>query len=105
MSSLRSPIQVLRSYDTLNKDVAGDFISLLVEDTLTALAALGRAARERSRATVCAVTGSSGKTSTKELLAGACAELVTLGAVLPIIALMADPAAARIKVQRLDQVP
>ncbi|WP_366553957.1 UDP-N-acetylmuramoyl-tripeptide--D-alanyl-D-alanine ligase [Aquibaculum sediminis] len=48
---------------------------LLVPDCLAALRDLGRAARARSQAKVIAVTGSSGKTSTKELLAGACAAL------------------------------
>jgi len=41
---------------------------VLVEDTFEALQALGRASRERSRATICGVTGSVGKTSTKEAL-------------------------------------
>jgi UDP-N-acetylmuramoyl-tripeptide--D-alanyl-D-alanine ligase len=41
---------------------------VLVEDTFAALQALGRAARERSKATVFGVTGSVGKTSTKEAL-------------------------------------
>jgi UDP-N-acetylmuramoyl-tripeptide--D-alanyl-D-alanine ligase len=41
---------------------------VLVEDTARALEALGRAARERSRATIVGVTGSVGKTSTKEAL-------------------------------------
>ncbi len=41
---------------------------VLVEDVFAALQALGRAARERSRATIIAVTGSVGKTSTKEAL-------------------------------------
>ncbi len=41
---------------------------LLVEDVQTALEALGRAARARSQARVIAVTGSVGKTSTKEML-------------------------------------
>jgi len=39
-----------------------------VADTLEAMAALGRAARARSRARIVAVTGSVGKTSTKEML-------------------------------------
>jgi len=42
---------------------------LLVEDTLGAMEALGRAGRARSRARVAAVTGSVGKTGTKEALA------------------------------------
>jgi UDP-N-acetylmuramoyl-tripeptide--D-alanyl-D-alanine ligase len=41
---------------------------VLVEDTFAALRALGRASRERSRATIIGVTGSVGKTSTKEAL-------------------------------------
>lgn len=41
---------------------------ILVEDTFAALQALGRASRERSRATIFGVTGSVGKTSTKEAL-------------------------------------
>jgi UDP-N-acetylmuramoyl-tripeptide--D-alanyl-D-alanine ligase len=41
---------------------------VLVEDTFAALEALGRASRERSRATIFGVTGSVGKTSTKEAL-------------------------------------
>jgi len=41
---------------------------VLVDDTFAALQALGRASRERSKATVLGVTGSVGKTSTKEAL-------------------------------------
>jgi UDP-N-acetylmuramoyl-tripeptide--D-alanyl-D-alanine ligase len=41
---------------------------VLVDDTFAALKALGRASRERSGATVIGVTGSVGKTSTKEAL-------------------------------------
>jgi UDP-N-acetylmuramoyl-tripeptide--D-alanyl-D-alanine ligase len=41
---------------------------VLVEDTFAALQALGRASRERSHAIVIGVTGSVGKTSTKEAL-------------------------------------
>jgi UDP-N-acetylmuramoyl-tripeptide--D-alanyl-D-alanine ligase len=41
---------------------------VLVNDTAKALQDLGRAARERSRATIIGVTGSVGKTSTKEAL-------------------------------------
>lgn len=41
---------------------------LMVADVLSALEALGRAARARSNARVVAVTGSVGKTSTKEML-------------------------------------
>ncbi len=41
---------------------------LVVEDPLQALRDLGRAARDRSRARIVAVTGSVGKTSTKDML-------------------------------------
>ena len=41
---------------------------LIVEDVLAALEGLGTAARARSSATVIAVTGSAGKTSTKDML-------------------------------------
>jgi UDP-N-acetylmuramoyl-tripeptide--D-alanyl-D-alanine ligase len=41
---------------------------VLVDDTFAALQALGRASRERSGATIVGVTGSVGKTSTKEAL-------------------------------------
>ncbi len=47
--------------------VAGDAL-LVVDDTLEALNALGRAARARTSAKVAAITGSVGKTSTKEAL-------------------------------------
>ena len=48
--------------------VAGAAPLLLVDDTQAALEALGRAARQRSAATVVGVTGSVGKTGTKEAL-------------------------------------
>jgi UDP-N-acetylmuramoyl-tripeptide--D-alanyl-D-alanine ligase len=46
----------------------GDGPHVLVDDVFAALQALGRASRERSRATIFGVTGSVGKTSTKEAL-------------------------------------
>ncbi len=49
--------------------VSDDAPLLLVEDVQTGLEALGRASRARSSAKVVAVTGSVGKTSTKEMLA------------------------------------
>ncbi|WP_424987840.1 UDP-N-acetylmuramoyl-tripeptide--D-alanyl-D-alanine ligase [Microbulbifer sp. S227A] len=49
--------------------VAADAPLLVVEDVQDALEGLGRAARARTRAHVVAVTGSVGKTSTKEMLA------------------------------------
>ena len=48
--------------------VAADAPLLIVEDVQTALEALGRAGRDRTAARVAAVTGSVGKTSTKEML-------------------------------------
>jgi UDP-N-acetylmuramoyl-tripeptide--D-alanyl-D-alanine ligase len=49
-------------------DVAADAPLLIVPDVLAALEGLGRAARARTRARVVGVTGSVGKTSTKEML-------------------------------------
>ena len=49
-------------------NVASDAALLIVGDTLRGLEALGGAARARSRAKIAAVTGSVGKTSTKEAL-------------------------------------
>jgi len=48
--------------------VTGDAPLLIVDDVLTALGALGAAARARTQARVVGVTGSVGKTSTKEML-------------------------------------
>lgn len=48
--------------------VASDAPLLVVDDVLQGLEALGRAARARTEATVIGVTGSVGKTSTKEML-------------------------------------
>ena len=49
-------------------DVAAEAPLLIVPDVLAALEALGRFARARTRARVVGVTGSVGKTSTKEML-------------------------------------
>ncbi|WP_342076207.1 UDP-N-acetylmuramoyl-tripeptide--D-alanyl-D-alanine ligase [Yoonia sp. SS1-5] len=46
---------------------------LIVEDVLDGLVALGQAGRQRTRARVAAITGSVGKTSTKEMLRAALA--------------------------------
>jgi UDP-N-acetylmuramoyl-tripeptide--D-alanyl-D-alanine ligase len=51
--------------------LAADAKLILVDDTLHALERLGAAARARSTARIVAVTGSVGKTSTKEMLAAA----------------------------------
>ncbi len=53
--------------------VAPDAPLLIVPDVLVALEALGRAGRARAKARVVAVTGSAGKTSTKEMLRAALA--------------------------------
>lgn len=49
-------------------DLPADAPLLIVSDVLEGLVALGRAARARTKARVVAVTGSVGKTSTKEML-------------------------------------
>ena len=56
---------VLKTY---HGDVQNECRLLRVEDTMAGLNALGRASRERSNARIIAVTGSVGKTSTKEAL-------------------------------------
>ena len=55
-------------------DVRPDAPLLIVDDVQTALEALGRAARARTDARVVAITGSVGKTSTKEMIAGMLAD-------------------------------
>jgi len=59
---------VAPSSATLPTDLPGDAPLVVVGDTLAALTALGRAARRRSLARIIAVTGSVGKTGTKEAL-------------------------------------
>lgn len=54
--------------------VGPDAPLLLVDDVQTALEALGRAGRARTQARVVAITGSVGKTSTKEMMAQMLAE-------------------------------
>jgi UDP-N-acetylmuramoyl-tripeptide--D-alanyl-D-alanine ligase len=51
----------------------GAAATLVPEDAFAAMAAIGRAVRLRSDARVVAVTGSTGKTSTKDILAALCA--------------------------------
>jgi UDP-N-acetylmuramoyl-tripeptide--D-alanyl-D-alanine ligase len=51
----------------------GAAATLLPKDAFAALAALGGAVRERSSARVVGITGSTGKTSTKDILAALCA--------------------------------
>ncbi|MDP8910631.1 MAG: UDP-N-acetylmuramoyl-tripeptide--D-alanyl-D-alanine ligase [Actinomycetota bacterium] len=50
----------------------GAAATLVPDDAFAALAALGRTVRERSGAQVVGITGSTGKTSTKDLLAALC---------------------------------
>jgi UDP-N-acetylmuramoyl-tripeptide--D-alanyl-D-alanine ligase len=50
----------------------GAAAALLPDDAHAALAALARAVRDRSRARVVGITGSTGKTSTKDILAALC---------------------------------
>ena len=50
----------------------GAAAALVPDNTFAALAALGRAVRDRAAATVIAITGSTGKTSTKDILAAIC---------------------------------
>src|SRR5579864_9053707 len=50
------------------ENVASGAPGLLVDDTQAGLEALGRAARARTQAKIAAVTGSAGKTTTKEML-------------------------------------
>jgi UDP-N-acetylmuramoyl-tripeptide--D-alanyl-D-alanine ligase len=51
----------------------GAAATLVPDDPLAALAAIARAVRDRSRARVVGITGSMGKTSTKDILAALCA--------------------------------
>lgn len=55
--------------DALGRGAAA---ALVPDGLFAALAALGRAVRDRSGATVVAITGSTGKTSTKDILAAIC---------------------------------
>ena len=50
----------------------GAAATLVPDDEFAAMASLGRAVRDRSDARVVAITGSSGKTSTKDILAALC---------------------------------
>jgi UDP-N-acetylmuramoyl-tripeptide--D-alanyl-D-alanine ligase len=50
----------------------GAVATLVPDDSFAALAAIGRAVRERSDARVVGITGSMGKTSTKDILAALC---------------------------------
>src|SRR5262245_63755084 len=58
------------SEDALARGAAA---AVVPDDVFAALAALGGAIRDRSAARVVGITGSSGKTSTKDILAAICA--------------------------------
>ncbi len=60
---------VLISDEAAAPDVSSGVFAIVVPDTLTALQTLGREIRHRSAAIVVAITGSAGKTTTKELTA------------------------------------
>jgi UDP-N-acetylmuramoyl-tripeptide--D-alanyl-D-alanine ligase len=57
--------------DALRRGAAA---TLVPENPFAAMAALGRAVRERASARVVGITGSTGKTSTKDILAALCAQ-------------------------------
>lgn len=60
---------------------AGAAATLVPDDDFAAMAAIGRAVRERSTAEVVGITGSTGKTSTKDILAALCSpQLPTVAA-------------------------
>ena len=66
-------VAVGKGTDFLDDAVANGAVATLVpDDAFAALARLGGAVRERSSARVVAITGSMGKTSTKDILAALC---------------------------------
>ena len=66
-------VAVGKGTDFLDDAVANGAVATLVpDDAFAALARLGSAVRERSSARVVAITGSMGKTSTKDILAALC---------------------------------
>jgi UDP-N-acetylmuramoyl-tripeptide--D-alanyl-D-alanine ligase len=67
-------IAIGRGVDHLDDALArGAAATLVPDEPFPAMAALGRAVRERSAARVVGITGSTGKTSTKDILAALCA--------------------------------
>ena len=66
-------VAVGRGYEFVEDALGrGAAAALVPEDAHAALAALAQAVRDRSQARVVAITGSTGKTSTKDILAGLC---------------------------------
>ena len=67
-------VAIGRGVDHLDDALArGAAATLVPEEPFAAMAALGRAVRDRSSARVVGITGSTGKTSTKDILAALCA--------------------------------
>jgi UDP-N-acetylmuramoyl-tripeptide--D-alanyl-D-alanine ligase len=62
-------VVVDRAWASRRLEVAGGAAAIEVDDTLQALQALGRAVREAAGTRVVAITGSAGKTTTKEAIA------------------------------------
>jgi UDP-N-acetylmuramoyl-tripeptide--D-alanyl-D-alanine ligase len=65
-------VAVRGGVDYLEQARASGAATLVPDDDFAALAALGRAVRNRSNAEVVGITGSTGKTSTKDILAALC---------------------------------
>jgi len=65
----RAPQAVEGGVDEAPALAAAPAVTIVVDDTLEALQALGRDVRRRSGARVVAITGSAGKTTTKEIVA------------------------------------
>lgn len=70
----RGALGVLVSDVSVLSDVSRDVVAIAVPDTILALQSLGRHVRRESGAKVVAVTGSAGKTTTKEITAAFLAE-------------------------------
>jgi UDP-N-acetylmuramoyl-tripeptide--D-alanyl-D-alanine ligase len=66
-------VAVRRGVDYVEQAREQGAATLVPDDDFTAMAALGRAVRDRSDAAVVGITGSTGKTSTKDILAALCA--------------------------------
>jgi len=67
-------VAIGRGVDHLDDALAsGAAATLVPEEPFAAMASLGRAVRDRSSARVVGITGSTGKTSTKDILAALCA--------------------------------
>jgi UDP-N-acetylmuramoyl-tripeptide--D-alanyl-D-alanine ligase len=67
-------VAIGRGVDHLDDALArGATATLVPDEAFAAMAALGRAVRDRSSARVVGITGSTGKTSTKDILAALCA--------------------------------